>query len=47
MKLVFLRFTNVDPQALGLNLLARHHNHLSRNEMHDLNNDGKNLTTLT
>jgi hypothetical protein len=42
-----LSFTNVDHQALGSNLLARRRNHLSRNEMHDLNSDRKNLTTLT
>jgi hypothetical protein len=28
-----LSFMNVDPQAIGSNLLARRHNHLSRNEM--------------
>jgi hypothetical protein len=34
-----LSFTNVDPQSSSLNLLAQHHNHVSRNEMQDLEND--------
>jgi hypothetical protein len=34
-----LSFTNVDPQRSGSNLHARHHNHLSRNEMKDIKND--------
>jgi hypothetical protein len=35
------------PKALDLTHLAQCRNHISCNEMHDLNNDGKNLTTMT
>jgi hypothetical protein len=42
-----LSFMNVNPQALGSNFLAQCGNHLSRNEMHDLNNNRKNINSLT
>jgi hypothetical protein len=36
-KFVFLSFTNVDPQALDMNLLARRRNQLlEQNDMHNL-----------
>jgi hypothetical protein len=38
-KLVFLSFTNVDPQALGLKLLSQRRNHLSCNEMQCFNHE--------
>jgi hypothetical protein len=40
-KLVFLSFTNVDPQALTQNFLLDVVNNLWRNEMHDLNDTTK------
>jgi hypothetical protein len=35
------------PKLLASNLLARHGNRLSHNEMHDLNDVGNNLAILT
>jgi hypothetical protein len=44
-KLVFLRFSNVDPQELRLGFsFVTSYTTLMRNEMHDLNKSGKDMT---